>query len=78
MRGISRIAVVAIVLIASLFVVFFVLENQQHVTLSFLGWVTAPLPVSLFLIGALVFGMAIAPIAILIARAIGFRPKSKR
>ncbi|QDH64215.1 MULTISPECIES: lipopolysaccharide assembly protein LapA domain-containing protein [Pseudomonas fluorescens group] len=78
MQGIRRIALVAAVLIVSVIVMIFVLENQQRVTLSFLGWATASLPVSLFFAGALIFGMAIAPIAILIGRAIGFRSESKR
>lgn len=77
MRGINRIALVAVVLIAVVFVLIFVLENQQHVTLSFLGWATASLPVSLFFTGALIFGMVIAPIAILIGRMFGPRSKSK-
>ncbi|MCD7040378.1 hypothetical protein LRQ11_12605 [Pseudomonas sp. MAFF 311095] len=78
MRDISRIALVAAVLVVSVFVLIFVLENQQHVTLSFLGWATASLPVSLFFTGALIFGMAIAPIVILIGRTVGFSTKSKR
>lgn len=78
MQGINRIALVVAVLIVSVFVLIFVLENQQHVTLSFLGWATASLPVSLFFTGALIFGMAIAPIAILIGRMIGPRSKPKR
>lgn len=78
MQTISRIALVLMVLIVSVFVIIFVLENQQNVTFSFLGWVTAPLPVSLFFTGALIFGMAVAPITILISRTIGFRSKSNR
>lgn len=78
MQSISRISLVAAVLIVSVFVMIFVLENQQRVTLSFLGWVTASLPISLFFTGALILGMAIAPMAILIGRAVGFRSKSKR
>lgn len=77
MQVISRIALVAAVLIVSVLVLIFVFENQQHVTLSFLGWATASLPVSLFFTGALIFGMVIAPIAILIGRTIGLRSKSK-
>ncbi|MDD2055950.1 lipopolysaccharide assembly protein LapA domain-containing protein [Pseudomonas sp. GD03860] len=45
----------------------FVLENQQLVTLVFLGWSLPQLPVSVFVLLALLVGLAIGPILGLIA-----------
>lgn len=78
MQGISRFVKIVAVLIVSIFVIIFVLENQQTVALSFLGWITRPLPVSLFFIGSLILGLAIAPLVIFIGRVAGARPKLKR
>ncbi|MGY2373442.1 lipopolysaccharide assembly protein LapA domain-containing protein [Pseudomonas sp. SDO524_S393] len=47
------------------------LENQQVVTLSFLGWNTAHLPVALPLIMALLIGMVISPSLGLFVRLVG-------
>ena len=44
---------VAILVVATL---IFVLENQQDVTLSYLGFSTAAFPVSLFVVAAFVLG----------------------
>ncbi|PMV22110.1 MULTISPECIES: lipopolysaccharide assembly protein LapA domain-containing protein [unclassified Pseudomonas] len=62
MRGVKRVVVVLTVLVVSLVVLAFVLENQQGVSLSFLGMATGPLPVSVFVIVALILGMLIGPL----------------
>lgn len=61
MRGVKRVVLVLAVLIVALVVLAFVLENQQDVTMSFLTWTTPQLPVSLFVVGALIVGMVIGP-----------------
>lgn len=60
---------VLIVLALALAVVTFVLENQQSVTLSFLGWRTPGFSVSAFIMLFLVFGMIIGPVIALILKA---------
>jgi len=62
MRGVKRVALVLTVLIAALAILAFVLENQQDVALSFLGWSTPQIPVSVFVTLSLIVGMAIGPL----------------
>jgi lipopolysaccharide assembly protein A len=62
MRGAKRVALVLIVLVVVLAILAFVLENQQGVVLSFLGWSTPQMPVSVFVAVALLVGMIFGPI----------------
>ncbi|NVZ21665.1 lipopolysaccharide assembly protein LapA domain-containing protein [Pseudomonas costantinii] len=62
MRGIKRVLLVLAVLLTVLAVLAFVLENQQGVALSFLGWSTVQLPVAVFVTLALIAGMLIGPL----------------
>ena len=62
MRGVKRVALVLTVLIVALAILAFVLENQQDVSLSFLGWSTLQLPVSVFVTLSLIIGMIIGPV----------------
>ncbi|MGZ9707300.1 lipopolysaccharide assembly protein LapA domain-containing protein [Pseudomonas sp. GNP013] len=62
MRGVKRAVAVFAVLIVALIVLAFVLENQQGVSLSFLGQATRELPVSVFVVVALIVGMVIGPL----------------
>ncbi|KRP58493.1 lipopolysaccharide assembly protein LapA domain-containing protein [Pseudomonas trivialis] len=62
MRGVKRVVAVFAVLIVALIVLAFVLENQQGVSLSFLGQATGELPVSVFVVVALIAGMVIGPL----------------
>ena len=62
MRGVKRFVVVLVVVLAALAVLAFVLENQQGVALSFLGWSTAQMPVAVFVVVALIVGMVIGPV----------------
>ena len=68
MRGVKRVALVLIVLIAALAILAFVLENQQDVALAFLGWSTPELPVSVFVTLALIVGMLVGPVLSLLIR----------
>ncbi|NWD23859.1 LapA family protein [Pseudomonas yamanorum] len=62
MRGVKRFAVVLTVVVVTLSVLAFVLENQQAVSLSFFGWATGQMPVSVVVVGALIVGMLVGPL----------------
>lgn len=62
MRGVKRVVAVLIAMLAALVILAFVLENQQGVALSFLGWSTAQMPVAVFVVVALIVGMVIGPV----------------
>ncbi|MGZ0718280.1 lipopolysaccharide assembly protein LapA domain-containing protein [Pseudomonas palleroniana] len=62
MRGLKRVVLLLVVLVAVLAVLGFVLENQQGVSLSFLGWATVQMPVAVFVVLALIVGMLIGPL----------------
>lgn len=62
MRGVKRVLLVLAVLVVALVVLGFVLENQQSVSLSFLGWATAQMPVAVFVVMALIIGMLLGPL----------------
>ncbi|CAM3179852.1 Protein of unknown function [Pseudomonas gessardii] len=68
MRGVKRVALVLTVLIVVLVILAFVLENQQDVALSFLGWSTPQMAVSVFVTLALIVGMLIGPLLTLLAK----------
>ncbi|MEX5581523.1 lipopolysaccharide assembly protein LapA domain-containing protein [Pseudomonas lurida] len=78
MRGVKRVVVVLTVLVVALVVLAFVLENQQGVSLSFLGLATAQLPVSVFVVVALIVGMLVGPILGLLMRKRRFRSTAAR
>lgn len=62
MQGFKRVAMVALILLLVLLAVAFVLENHEPVSLFFLGFSTAELPVSVYVILALLLGMLLGPI----------------
>lgn len=62
MRGVKRVALVMVVLLVAFVVLAFVLENQQSVSLSLLGQASGQLPVSVFVVLALIVGMLIGPL----------------
>jgi len=62
MRVVNSLALVLVVLIAALSVLIFVLENQREVVLSFLGWTTVQLPISIWMVFSLILGMFIGPV----------------
>jgi uncharacterized integral membrane protein len=67
MRGVKRVVLVLAMLIVVLVVLGFVLENQQGVSLSFLGLVAVQMPVSVFVVLALIIGMLLGPLLSVIA-----------
>lgn len=58
----KRALLVIILLLLAFSVLVFVLENQQVQALSFLGWVTPQIPVSVFITLSLVVGLLIGPL----------------
>ncbi|MEN5147719.1 hypothetical protein [Pseudomonas orientalis] len=73
MRQFKRIFTVIIASIVALAIVGFVLENQQSASLSFLGWSSATLPVSVFVTLALILGMLLGPVLFVL-----FKPRQSR
>lgn len=68
MCGVRRVIAVFLSLVVMLVVSVFVLENQQEVSLSFFGLSTAQLPVSVFVVVALILGMFVGPLLGVLAR----------
>ena len=62
MRGVRRVGVVIVVSIVVLAILVFVLENQQGAVLSFFGWTTFKLPVSVLMVLSLITGLVAGPI----------------
>jgi len=62
MRNLKRILLGVFLLLMILVVLAFVLENQQSVSLLFLGFSGPQLPVSLVAVFALLIGMLIGPV----------------
>ncbi|WLH70088.1 DUF1049 domain-containing protein [Pseudomonas sp. FP2309] len=50
-----------VILLLTLVILAFVLENQQVLALSFFGWSTAGVPVSVILVLTFIAGMIIGP-----------------
>lgn len=68
MRGIKRLVSMLTVLLIVLMVLAFILENQQKAALSVLGWSTSQMPVSVFVVFALIIGLLAGPVLILLFR----------
>lgn len=62
MRNFKRVVLAVFAIIVLFGIVVFTLENQQSMSLVFLGWRSPGLPVSLYFIAALLIGMAIGPV----------------
>ncbi|EZP32051.1 LapA family protein [Pseudomonas sp. RIT288] len=62
MRNLKRILLGAFILLLVLVILAFVLENQQPISLMFLGLAGPQLPVSLVVVIALLAGMLVGPI----------------
>ncbi|MGE1175760.1 MULTISPECIES: lipopolysaccharide assembly protein LapA domain-containing protein [Pseudomonas] len=62
MRNLKRMLLGVFILLLMLVILAFVLENQQSISLMFLGWVGPQLPVSLVMVLALLVGMLVGPI----------------
>ncbi|QYY80349.1 MULTISPECIES: lipopolysaccharide assembly protein LapA domain-containing protein [Pseudomonas] len=62
MRNLKRILLGVFILLLILVILAFVLENQQSVSLLFLGLSGPQLPISLIVVLALLVGMLIGPV----------------
>ncbi|VVO86601.1 hypothetical protein PS850_02130 [Pseudomonas fluorescens] len=62
MHNFKRVMLALFVLLLVLAILAFVLENQQSVSLLFLGWAGPQLPVSLAILSALLAGMVVGPL----------------
>ncbi|MBT9267047.1 LapA family protein [Pseudomonas sp. MG-9] len=62
MRNLKRILLGVFILLLVLVILAFVLENQQSISLVFLGLAGPQLPVSLVVVMALLVGMLIGPV----------------
>ncbi|RIJ07359.1 LapA family protein [Pseudomonas sp. 91RF] len=62
MHNFKRLLLGVFVLLLVLLILAFVLENQQVVSLMFLGWSGPQLPVSMVAVLAFLIGMVIGPI----------------
>ncbi|WLH34081.1 lipopolysaccharide assembly protein LapA domain-containing protein [Pseudomonas sp. FP2196] len=62
MHNFKRILLGVFILLLVLTILAFVLENQQSVSLLFLGWAGPQLPVSVVVVAALLVGMVVGPI----------------
>jgi lipopolysaccharide assembly protein A len=62
MTNLKRILFLGFFLLLVLLILAFVLENQQTVSVLFLGWGTPHLPVSVVMLAALLVGMIISPL----------------
>ncbi|MDU9029262.1 LapA family protein [Pseudomonas mediterranea] len=62
MGNFKRLVLVAVALLVAAAIVLFVLENNQPVALLFLGWSAPQLPVSVFVLLALLLGMVFGPL----------------
>lgn len=75
MRNLKRIVLAVFILLLVLAILAFVLENQQSVSLVFIGWAAPKWPVSVFILGALLLGLAVAPLlTLMVSRRHGQRP----
>ncbi|MHC8396078.1 DUF1049 domain-containing protein [Pseudomonas sp. LB3P93] len=61
MRNFKRAILAALLLVVGFVVALFFLENRQAVSLFFLGWATPQLPVSAWVLLALLTGMVVSP-----------------
>ncbi|PCR95165.1 lipopolysaccharide assembly protein LapA domain-containing protein [Pseudomonas allokribbensis] len=62
MRNLKRMLLGVFILLLMLVILAFVLENQQSISLMFLGWAGPQLPVSLVMVLALLLGMLVGPV----------------
>ncbi|MEB3842299.1 LapA family protein [Pseudomonas guariconensis] len=62
MRNLKRALAALFVLLLAAVVLFFVLENQQAVSLVLFGWNAPAVPVAILVIAALVVGLAVGPL----------------
>ncbi|MDH0305038.1 MULTISPECIES: lipopolysaccharide assembly protein LapA domain-containing protein [unclassified Pseudomonas] len=62
MRNLKRALAVLFMLLLAAVVLFFVLENQQGVSLVLFGWVAPTMPVAVLVLAALIIGLVVGPL----------------
>ncbi|QXH52894.1 DUF1049 domain-containing protein [Pseudomonas fakonensis] len=62
MRNLKRALLALFVLLLAAVVLFFVLENQQAVSLVLFGWSAPAVPVAVLVVAALLLGLAVGPL----------------
>jgi putative membrane protein len=62
MPNIKRVILAVLLLLLILVVLVFVLENQQAISMVFLGWTGPALPVSVIVVLSLLVGMVLGPL----------------
>ena len=62
MLNIKRVMLAVFLLLLILVVLAFVLENQQTISMVFLGWIGPALPVSVIVVLSLLVGMVLGPL----------------
>ena len=62
MRNLKRALVALFVLLLAAVVLFFVLENQAAVPLVLFGWSAPAIPVSVWILAALLIGLSLGPL----------------
>ncbi|MHC8408190.1 lipopolysaccharide assembly protein LapA domain-containing protein [Pseudomonas sp. TMB3-21] len=68
MRNFQRVLLAVLGLLIVLAILAFVLENQQSVSLQFVGWAGPELPVAVAVVIAFLLGMLIGPVTVLLRR----------
>ncbi|MNJ09930.1 hypothetical protein D3C77_40810 [compost metagenome] len=71
MRNFKRLISVVFMLLLVVVVVTFVLDNQQPASIHFLAWTMPSLPLAVFVLIALLVGLAVGPLLILVGRLLG-------
>ena len=61
MRNFKRTILALVLLVVGIFILLFMLENQQMISLSILGSAAPALPVSALVLFALLLGMVVGP-----------------
>jgi len=69
-RNFKQLILVVFFLLLVAAVLIFVLENQQPATLAFLGLTLPSMPLSVFVLVALVLGLSVGPLLVLGSRVI--------
>jgi uncharacterized integral membrane protein len=76
MHNLKRFGLVFIFVLLAAAILAFMLENQQTVSLFFLGWEGPQLPVAIYVSLALLCGIAIGPLLVVIQRVVRGRRRS--
>lgn len=68
MGNLKRVVLVGVLLLLAVAILAFMLENQQTVSLFFLGWEGPQLPVAIYVSLALLLGAVIGPLLMIIQK----------